>query len=128
MLGRLNGAKSAVECGTSYGVSTIYLALAISQNAGARRDDAFGVFTVEKDEVKTERAGALWKEAGKEIEDWILPHQGDLLKILAMRELLPESIDLLFLDGMSACDRAISLLPAHNVQHGRPSRYQRCCW
>jgi predicted O-methyltransferase YrrM len=109
MLTRLNGAKSAVECGTSYGVSTIYLALAISQNAGGKRDYAFGVYTVEKDEVKTERARALWKEAGKEVEDWILPHKGDLLKILAMKELLPESIDVLFLDGMSACYWAFPL-------------------
>lgn len=100
MLARLNGAKSAVECGTSYGVSTIYLGLAISQNAGGKRDDAFGVLTVEKDKIKTERARGIWKEAGQDIEDWIMPHEGDLLKVLAMQEILPRTIDLLFLDGM----------------------------
>jgi hypothetical protein len=38
-------------------------------------------------------------EAGKEVEDWILPHEGDLLKVLTFEELLPQTVDLVFLDG-----------------------------
>jgi predicted O-methyltransferase YrrM len=99
MLARLNGSKSAVECGTSFGVSTIYLALVISQNVSGLRENAFGVFTVEKSVMKVQKARELWKQAGKDVEDWIVPHQGDLLEILESNDLLPQTVDLLFLDG-----------------------------
>lgn len=124
MLARLNGAKSAVECGTSYGVSTIYLALAISQNAAGKRDDAFGVMTMEKDVAKMGRAKDIWKEAGKEIEDWIQPHEGDLLKLLEMKELLPHTVDLVFLDGMSSPSMILWLVMADRIKHGLPLHYQ----
>lgn len=99
MLACLNGAKSAVECGTSFGVSTIYMALAISRNVQARREDAFGVLTVEKDTGKVQSAKKIWGEAGEDVEGWISSEEGDLLEVLARDDLLPETVDLLFLDG-----------------------------
>ena len=99
MLACLNGAKSAVECGTSFGVSTIYLALAISRNVQHNRQDAFGVITVEKDGRKVRAARNIWAEAGDDVESWITSGEGDLLEALVRDDLLPETIDLLFLDG-----------------------------
>jgi predicted O-methyltransferase YrrM len=59
MLACLNKSKSIVECGTSFGVSTIYFAIAASRNALGRRDDAFGVLTIEKDANKVKRAKSI---------------------------------------------------------------------
>lgn len=100
MLACLNNTKCAVECGTSYGVSSIYLALAIQKNTQGHKDDAVGVLTMEKDAVKSARARKLWAEAGTEVEDLITLHEGDLLQTLANVTLLPETVDLLFLDGV----------------------------
>jgi predicted O-methyltransferase YrrM len=95
----LNGSTTIVECGTSFGVSTIYLALAVSRNASHRRSDAYGVLTMEKDAHKVAKAKEIWAEAGPEVEDWIEPREGDLLEILASDTGLPEKVDLVFLDG-----------------------------
>lgn len=100
MLACLNNTKCAVECGTSYGVSSIYLALAIHKNTQGHKQDAVGVLTMEKDAVKSARARQIWTEAGKEVENLITLHEGDLLQTLADVALLPEVVDLLFLDGM----------------------------
>ena len=89
-----------MECGTSFGVSTIYLALAISRNAGVERKDAFGVLTMEKDASKMKTAREIWAEAGHDVEDWITFKEGDLLQTLTRDEILPKTIDLLFLDGL----------------------------
>jgi predicted O-methyltransferase YrrM len=101
MLGCLNNTKSAVECGTSFGVSTAYIALAIARNTSNRRNEADGVITKEKDSAKIEYAKRIWAEAGLEIEEWITPLEGDLLQLLEMESILPATIDLLFLDGNS---------------------------
>jgi predicted O-methyltransferase YrrM len=100
MLACLNNTKHAIECGTSYGVSTMYLALAIHKNNLGRKQDAVGVVTMEKDAVKSARAREVWSEAGAEVEALITLHEGDLLHTLADNTLLPEVVDLLFLDGM----------------------------
>lgn len=99
MLACLNNSKSIVECGTSFGVSTIYFALAASRNALSSRADAFGVLTIEKDANKFKKAKSIWAEAGPEINDWIFPFEGDLLEVLQNDDILPKTIDLLFLDG-----------------------------
>jgi hypothetical protein len=99
MLACLNNSKSIVECGTSFGVSTIYFALAVFRNALGRRSDAFGVLTIEKDGNKVRKAKSIWAEAGPEIGDWIIPVEGDILEVLQDDGVLPETIDLLFLDG-----------------------------
>jgi predicted O-methyltransferase YrrM len=100
MLACLNGSKSIIECGTSFGVSTIYLALAVCRNAVGQRQEAYGVLTMEKDPSKLTKAKDNWAECGAEVEDWIHAWEGDLLELLKIDERLPKTVDLLFLDGM----------------------------
>ncbi|KAL1952830.1 hypothetical protein VTO42DRAFT_4119 [Malbranchea cinnamomea] len=92
-------ARTVVEAGTSFGVSTIYLALAVGQNvAAAKVGDARGngkVIATEKEVEKAERAKGYWAQAGKEIESVIDLRVGDL------RETLKEDlgvVDFLLLD------------------------------
>lgn len=87
---RMIGAKHIVEAGTSFGVSTMYLALAVGQNGGGK------VFGTEKEADKAKIARAHWKEAGDEVEKYIELREGDLLETLSKD--LP-SIDLLLLDS-----------------------------
>lgn len=108
LLARSIGATNIVEAGTSFGVSTIYLALAVGQNVtDANRDLAPGarpntgkVIATEKEPTKAARAKAHWKEAGDEVEPWIELREGDLLETLRVEEGTPETIDLLLLDSM----------------------------
>jgi predicted O-methyltransferase YrrM len=104
MLALLNGSKSMIECGTSFGVSTIYMALAARKNAEHRREDVFGVLTLEKDSSKIFEAKRIWREAGSEVEGWIESREGDLLDLLEQEQLLPPVVDLLFLDGKYSSD------------------------
>jgi predicted O-methyltransferase YrrM len=99
MLARLNGSTNIVECGTSFGVSTLYFALAVSHNLGIDRTKASGVITIEKDTEKVKAAQEIWTEAGDEVKERISSRQGDLLEILAEGTVLPHQVDLLFLDG-----------------------------
>lgn len=101
MLAVLNKATSIIECGTSFGLSTIYLALAINHNVSGKRKDTLGVFTIEKDGRKVEGAKKIWARAGSDVNDWISPRQGDVLEILDADKSLPQTVDLLFLDGES---------------------------
>jgi predicted O-methyltransferase YrrM len=104
LLARSLGAINIVEAGTSFGVSTIYLALAVGQNVSSKKDPggtstAMGkVIATEKDHIKALRAREHWKEAGTEVEPWIELREGDLLRTLK-EDGLPE-IDLLLLDSM----------------------------
>lgn len=90
-------AKTVVEAGTSFGVSTIYLALAVAENA--KRVSATTkprVIATEKEESKAELARAHWAKAGREVEDVIELRVGDL------RETLTEdlgTVDFLLLDS-----------------------------
>ena len=108
LLARSIGARNIVEAGTSFGVSTIYLALAVGQNvadsqsnlvAGAGGMMTYGkVIATEKEPTKAARAREYWKEAGSEVEPWIELREGDLLETLRVPDSLPE-IDLLLLDS-----------------------------
>lgn len=103
LLARSSNARNVVEAGTSFGLSTIYLALAVGQNvADARKASGQAlsgkVIATEKEPSKAQRARHHWKQAGDEVEPWIELRQGNLLETLK-GEGMPEQIDLLLLDG-----------------------------
>jgi predicted O-methyltransferase YrrM len=99
LLAILNGATRVIECGTSFGVATIYMALAVNQNKRGRKENDFGVFTIEKDGEKVAKAKSIWKEAGEDVENCINAQEGDVLAVLKQDEILPPVVDLVFLDG-----------------------------
>ncbi len=72
-------AKRVVEAGTSFGVSTLYLAAAVRDNA--REDGGAGVVIgTEHEREKAEAARANFAEAG--LTEWIDLREGDLLETL----------------------------------------------
>ncbi|GJC93119.1 O-Methyltransferase [Colletotrichum higginsianum] len=92
------GATNVVEAGTSFGVSTIYLALAVGR-AKAATGKAGTVVATEKEARKAEVARGYWARCGAEVEEQIDLRVGDLLETL--KEGLPQ-VDLLMLDIWSA--------------------------
>ncbi len=81
-------AKNVVEFGTSFGISTIYLAAAV-------RDNGEGVVIgTEIEPFKCEQAQANLSEAG--LQDYSVVRLGDALQTLKE---LPEPVDLVLLDG-----------------------------
>ncbi|MBO9603713.1 MAG: O-methyltransferase [Novosphingobium sp.] len=89
MLARSNRATSIVEFGTSFGLSTLYLAAALRDNGGGR------LITSEFEPAKVARARANLEAAG--LADLVEFREGDALETLARD--LPEAIDLVLLDG-----------------------------
>jgi predicted O-methyltransferase YrrM len=89
MLARANGARAIVEFGTSFGVSTIHLAAALRDNGGGR------LIGSELESQKAEQARANLSAAG--LADLVDVREGDALETL--RRDLPETIDLVLLDG-----------------------------
>lgn len=85
---RCINAKTVVEAGTSFGVSTLYLAAAVRDNGGGR------VIGTEWEAEKAAIARAHFSEAG--LSAFIDLREGDLRETL--RHSLPSSIDLLLLD------------------------------
>ncbi len=92
MLARGGGARTIVEFGTSFGISTLYLAAALRDNGGGV------LITSEFEPSKIERARANLAAGG--LADLVEIRQGDALETLAVD--LPETIDLLLLDGAKA--------------------------
>ena len=92
MLARSTGARIIVEFGTSFGISTLYLAAALRDNGGGR------LITTEFEPSKVTRAKANLAEGG--LIDLVEIREGDALETLAAD--LPETIDLLLLDGAKA--------------------------
>jgi predicted O-methyltransferase YrrM len=89
MLARNARARSIVEFGTSFGISTLHLAAALKDNGGGR------VIGSEFEPSKVVRARENIAAAG--LADFVEIREGDALETLARD--LPETIDLVLLDG-----------------------------
>ena len=81
--------------GTSFGVSTIYLALAVAKAKAAYGKEGT-VIATEKEEHKAEKARSYWKQCGSVVESQIDLRVGDLLETL--KKDVPV-VDLLLLDS-----------------------------
>jgi predicted O-methyltransferase YrrM len=92
MLARSSGARTIVEFGTSFGISTLHLAAALRDNGGGR------LITSEFEPSKAARARDNLKAGG--VTDLVEIREGDALKTLSVD--LPEAIDLVLLDGAKA--------------------------
>jgi len=89
MLARAVRARTIVEFGTSFGLSTLHLAAALRDNGGGR------LITSEFEPSKVARARENLTAGG--LIDLVEIREGDALQTLAVD--LPETIDLLLLDG-----------------------------
>ena len=89
MLARSSGAKTIVEFGTSFGISTLHLAAALRDNGGGR------LITSEFEPSKAARARANLTAGG--LIDLVEIREGDALQTLSAD--LPATIDLVLLDG-----------------------------
>ncbi|WVR03396.1 hypothetical protein IAU60_000387 [Kwoniella sp. DSM 27419] len=89
-----NGARNVVEAGTSFGVSTIYLALGVAQNIKLLGGQG-KVIATENEPTKAAQARRYWAEAGDEVERVIELREGDLLETLKQDV---ATVDLLLLD------------------------------
>lgn len=92
MLARNARARTVVEFGTSFGISTLHLAAALRDNGGGR------VITSEFEPSKVARARQNVNDAG--LTDLVEFREGDALKTL--KSDLPPQIDLVLLDGAKA--------------------------
>lgn len=92
MLARTGRARTIVEFGTSFGISTVHLAAALRDNGGGL------LVTTEFEGKKVERARANLEAGG--LADLVEIRTGDALQTLAGD--LPATIDLVLLDGAKA--------------------------
>ena len=92
MLARSSRARTIVEFGTSFGLSTLHLAAALRDNGGGR------LITTEFEPSKVTRARDNLTAGG--LVDLVEIRGGDALQTLGTD--LPETIDLLLLDGAKA--------------------------
>ena len=92
MLARSSHARTIVEFGTSFGISTLHLAAALKENGGGQ------LITSEFEPSKVARARANLTAGG--VSDLVEIREGDALHTLSAG--LPETIDLLLLDGAKA--------------------------
>jgi predicted O-methyltransferase YrrM len=92
MLARSCRARRIVEFGTSFGISTLHLAAALRDNGGGR------LITSEFEPSKVVRARNNLTAGG--VIDLVEIREGDALKTLSVD--LPETVDLLLLDGAKA--------------------------
>lgn len=92
MLARSSRARSIVEFGTSFGISTLHLAAGLRDNGGGR------LITSEFEPSKAARARANLSAGG--LIDLVEIREGDALKTLSID--LPDMIDLILLDGAKA--------------------------
>jgi predicted O-methyltransferase YrrM len=92
MLARGAKAQSIVEFGTSFGISTLHLAAALRDNGGGR------LITTEFEASKVARVRENLTAGG--LIDLVELREGDALQTLKTN--LPETIDLLLLDGAKA--------------------------
>ncbi|MEH1842120.1 MAG: class I SAM-dependent methyltransferase [Nostoc sp.] len=92
MLARGSKARTIVEFGTSFGISTLHLAAALRDNGGGR------LITSEFEPSKVARAKENLTVGG--LVDLVEFREGDALLTLNVN--LPETVDLLLLDGAKA--------------------------
>ena len=92
MLARSSRARTIVEFGTSFGISTLHLAAALKDNGGGH------LITTEFETSKVARARANLTAGG--LIDLVEIREGDALHTLSAG--LPDTIDLLLLDGAKA--------------------------
>ncbi|WP_441244397.1 O-methyltransferase [Tardiphaga sp. 768_D3_N2_1] len=92
MLARSTGARSIVEFGTSFGISTLHMAAALNDSGGGK------LITSEFERSKIVIARQNLAEGG--LIDLVEFREGDALQTL--RADLPDTIDLLLLDGAKA--------------------------
>ncbi|MDR2573633.1 MAG: class I SAM-dependent methyltransferase [Desulfovibrio sp.] len=92
MLARVCGARLIAEFGTSFGISTLYLAAALRDNGGGY------LITSEFEPSKAARARKNLTDGG--LMDLVEIREGDALQTL--RDDLPDTIDMLLLDGAKA--------------------------
>lgn len=92
MLARSSRAKTIVEFGTSFGISTLHLAAGLRDNGGGR------LITSEFEPSKAARARDNLSAGG--LIDLVEIREGDALKTLSAD--LPDTIDLVLLDGAKA--------------------------
>ncbi|MDN6886939.1 O-methyltransferase [Variovorax sp. CAN2819] len=108
MLARSGGARNIVEFGTSFGISTLHLAAALRDNGGGR------IITTEFEPSKVARARRNLEAGG--LAELVEIREGDALQTLAAD--LPESIDLLLLDGAKALYPEILALVESRLKPG----------
>jgi predicted O-methyltransferase YrrM len=127
MLARSVQVRSIVEFGTSFGISTLHLAAALRDNGGGR------LIGSEFEPTKIARARENLGTAG--LSDLVEIREGDALQTLARD--LPDSIDLVFLDGAKSLYSPIlsllegrlrsgALIVADNVFERRQRSSDRC--
>jgi predicted O-methyltransferase YrrM len=104
VLARSGKAHSIVEFGTSFGISTLHLAAALRDNGGGC------VITTEFEPSKVARARGNLTAGG--VIDLVEIREGDALQTLSAD--LPDTIDLLLLDGAKALyPEILSLVERH---------------
>lgn len=108
MLARSSRARTIVEFGTSFGVSTLHLAAALRDNGGGR------LVTCEFEPSKVARALANIEAGG--LADLVEIREGDALETLARD--LPPAIDLVLLDGAKGLYPAVLALVEPNLKPG----------
>jgi predicted O-methyltransferase YrrM len=108
LLARAAKATSIVEFGTSFGLSTLHLAAALRDNGGGR------LITTEFEPSKVTVAKANLSAGG--LSDLVEFREGDALETLARN--LPETIDLLLLDGAKALYGDILMLVQARLRPG----------
>lgn len=91
MLARSSRARTIVEFGTSFGISTLFLAAALRDNGGGQ------LITSEFEPSKVIRAGQNLADGG--LRDLVEIREGDALNTFTD---LPDAIDLVLLDGAKA--------------------------
>ncbi|KAL8326680.1 hypothetical protein RB597_003138 [Gaeumannomyces tritici] len=127
LLLRASGARTVVEAGTGFGLSTIYLALAVGQNAAAagvaRPGPAARVIATELEPAKAARARENWDRAGVEdVSRWVELRKGDLRHTL--KENMPSQVDCLLLD--SNLDTASTPDPQAGQAVSQEGSYSAC--
>ncbi len=108
MLGRSLKARSIVEFGTSFGISTLHLAAAVKDNGGGR------VIGSEFEPSKVTRARENMVAGG--LADFVEIRAGDALETLSRD--LPDTIDLVLLDGAKTLYARVLTLLAPRLRSG----------